>query len=149
MALYMYTRTNSPLHINTGSYVYPGIISSLAPQSVITYNKHCLASILNSIVSSVLSHWVLPHYAVVSAPFEKLRSRKVWHKGLFGVSNIVDSCQYTMKVRCHENQRSIDDLTFLRQWQLGAGEDVGSELNQRHHKCEWGHGGIQRDTTSW
>ena len=57
--------------------LYPVIISSLAPQSVITYNKHCLASILNSIVSSVLSHWVLPHYAVVSAPFEKLRSRKI------------------------------------------------------------------------
>ena len=53
--------------------LYPGNISFLAPQSVITY---CLASILNSIVSSVLSHWVLPHYAVVSAPFEKLRSRK-------------------------------------------------------------------------
>ena len=47
---------------------------------MITYNKHCLASILNSIVSSVLSHWVLPHYAVVSAPFEKLRSRKGIHK---------------------------------------------------------------------
>ena len=61
MASSMYTRTNSPLHINTGSYT----------QSVITYNKHSLASILNSIVSSVLSHWVLPHYAVVSAPFEK------------------------------------------------------------------------------
>ena len=57
--------------------LHPGMISSLTPQSVITYNKHSLASILNSIVSSVLSHWVLPHYAVVSAPFEKLRSRKV------------------------------------------------------------------------
>ena len=51
--------------------LYPGIISSLAPQSVITYKKHSLTSILNSIVSSVLSHWVLPHYAVVSALFEK------------------------------------------------------------------------------
>ena len=46
---------------------------------MITYNKHCLASVLNSIVSSVLSHWVLPHYAVVSAPFEKLRSRNLGH----------------------------------------------------------------------
>ena len=55
--------------------LHPGITSSLALQSVITYNKHCLASILNSIVSSVLSQWVLLHYAVVSAPFEKLRSR--------------------------------------------------------------------------
>ena len=26
------------------------------------------------VVSSILSHWVLPHYTVVSAPFEKLRS---------------------------------------------------------------------------
>ena len=51
--------------------LHPGIISSLAPHSVITYNKHSLASILNSIVSSVLFHWVLPHYTVVSAPFEK------------------------------------------------------------------------------
>ena len=57
--------------------LYPGIIGSLAPHSMITYNKHSLASILNSIVSSVLSHWVLPHHAVVSAPFKKLRSRKV------------------------------------------------------------------------
>ena len=75
------------------TYKYQGLIpwniSPLAPQSVITYNKHCLASIFNSIVSSVLSHWVLPHYAVVSAPFEKLRSRnsplpnlKGWRRGL-------------------------------------------------------------------
>ena len=28
-------------------------------------------------MSSVLSHWVLPHHAVVSAPFEKLRSRNI------------------------------------------------------------------------
>ena len=51
--------------------LYPGIIGSLTPHSVITYNKHSLASILNSIVSSVLSHWVLPHYAAVPAPFKK------------------------------------------------------------------------------
>ena len=51
--------------------------SSPTPQSVITYHKHYLASIFNSIVSSVLSHWVLPYYTVVSAPFEKLRSQKV------------------------------------------------------------------------
>ena len=50
---------------------------------MITYNKHCLASIFNSIVSSVLSHWVLPHYAVVSAPFEELRSR---NKLFFSIS---------------------------------------------------------------
>ena len=76
-ALYSFLHTYKDKQSFT--YKYQGLtplnISSLAPQSVITYHKHCLASILNSIVSSVLSHWVLPHYAVVSAPFEKLRSR--------------------------------------------------------------------------
>ena len=75
-SFYAHTRINNPLCINIRDLL-PEITSSLAPQSVITYNKHCLASILNSIVSSVLSHWVLPYYAVVFAPFKKLRSRKV------------------------------------------------------------------------
>ena len=76
--IYLYTRINNPLRINIRDLL-PENISSLAPQSVITYHKHYLASILNSIVSSVLSHWVLPYYAVVSAPFEKLRSRNGAH----------------------------------------------------------------------
>jgi hypothetical protein len=39
------------------------------PKSEIT-TQHYLAGISNSIVSSVLSHWVLPYFAVASAPFE-------------------------------------------------------------------------------
>ena len=74
--IYLHTRINNPLRINIRDLL-PRIQGFLAPQSVITYHKHCLASILNSIVSSILSHWVLPHYAVVSAPFEKLHSRKL------------------------------------------------------------------------
>jgi hypothetical protein len=56
------------IRINTASW-QNNKISSFAPQSKIT-TKHYLAGISNSIVSSVLSHWVLPYFAVASAPFE-------------------------------------------------------------------------------
>jgi REP element-mobilizing transposase RayT len=58
------------IRINTASLMLvKEHLSYFAPQSEIT-PKHYLAGISNSTVSSVLSHWVLPYFAVASAPFE-------------------------------------------------------------------------------
>ena len=124
----------------------PGIMSSLTLQSMITYNKHSFASILNSIVSSVLSHWVLPHHAVVSAPFEKLHSWKTrgsfhssqnftflptWLNASGSIHLITSRAQHTQMERCQN--------------------EVGLLWMQSHQvQKRWGQGAIvTHSTISW
>ena len=56
-SIYEHTRINNPLY--KYQVLIPSNVSSLAPQSMITSIKHCLAKYPQHLVSSLLSHWVL------------------------------------------------------------------------------------------
>ena len=100
-----------------------------------------------TVVSSVLSHWVLPNYAVVSAPFKKLRSRKIqpWHahqgsedvmiipdnhqKGLDKVRYLAQSCEFLLQ--------GLISVAWCR---LGAQETSNSEkwrVSLQADHCHW------------